>query len=482
MNHVGRKASRWTYKHLTDCLPEVLSGRADPDRGGRHQHSLRDLGSCENGSSASGPQAAAPLVVVAPPPLYDDDTPSVPRRESPLNNVERRSLGLPPLGRPGTHHPLSPRATDGSRAAPAVLTPTAASRSRKARSTGPVFAAPPSEGPESDETVSLGLWPDVLADMLTGVCEVSEAQTHHESPSVAAVRRVQYLAGGVRPGDVVLAPALLRTLNITAASHPARTKRTERLAKLEAYRQKAAEAGDPAYARYRAHRPTPAPTRGSRIDATAVIEAYRWNVTADGDLGYAAAHRREHCPVLGMTPTVFVSECQALSGRVAADACRAALSWTIPEPAPAPAVRGPLDAALLALVQRDPDLGERSLARALAAEGGTQGRVYRIMQRYGLETAAKRRLWAREQGGGDAGLRAAIAEAAGLLAAEDPGLEPLWRYHLAAAWCRLREGLPVPEALPGVGGSGIAAPRDAGAGTGTESAAAQAPEAQSVAL
>lgn len=56
--------------------------------------------------------------------------------------------------------------------------------------------------------------------------------------------------------------------------------------------------------------------------------------------------------------------------------------------------RTPLEAAVLALVRSGPDLGERSLARALAAEGATPGRVYRILQRHGLETAAKRRRWA----------------------------------------------------------------------------------------
>ena len=58
------------------------------------------------------------------------------------------------------------------------------------------------------------------------------------------------------------------------------------------------------------------------------------------------------------------------------------------------ASRTPLGTAVLALVRRDPDLGERSLTRALAAEGATQGRVYRILQRHGLETVAKRRRWA----------------------------------------------------------------------------------------
>ena len=58
------------------------------------------------------------------------------------------------------------------------------------------------------------------------------------------------------------------------------------------------------------------------------------------------------------------------------------------------AARTPLESAVLVPVRRDPDLGERSLARALAAEGATQGRVYRILQRHGLETAAKRRQWA----------------------------------------------------------------------------------------
>ena len=68
-------------------------------------------------------------------------------------------------------------------------------------------------------------------------------------------------------------------------------------------------------------------------------------------------------------------------------------------------VQSPIEAAVLALVRRDPSLGERGIARALEADGATQGRVYRILQRRGLGTAALRRQWAAGAGsrttGGD---------------------------------------------------------------------------------
>ena len=62
-----------------------------------------------------------------------------------------------------------------------------------------------------------------------------------------------------------------------------------------------------------------------------------------------------------------------------------------------PAVQGPLEAAVVSVVGRNPALGQRALARALAAEGATSGRVYRILQRHGLETADQRRRWAGER-------------------------------------------------------------------------------------
>ena len=118
----------------------------------------------------------------------------------------------------------------------------------------------------------------------------------------------------------------------------------------------------------------------------------------------------------------------------------------------------PLEAAVLTLVRRDPDLSERTLARALADIGATQGCVYRILQRHGLGAREQRQAWA--AAGGDAAARsapaptpAAIASISTRLAGLDAGLEPLYRYHLAAAWCRIREG----AAVPGVGGAGAVA-------------------------
>jgi hypothetical protein len=176
-----------------------------------------------------------------------------------------------------------------------------------------------------------------------------------------------------------------------------------------------------------------------------------WEVAAGGRTGGVAGPAVQ----VGQGSTGRPAGSGATSG---ADATEAETVAATTAHGPGDPPRNPLEAAVLALVQRDPDLGERSLAHALAAEGGTQGRVYRSMQRYGLETRAKRRRWAEERDGGDTRLRAAVAEAARRLAGEDRGLEPLWRYHLATAWCRLREGLSVPEVLPVVDGIGIAAP------------------------
>ncbi len=72
-----------------------------------------------------------------------------------------------------------------------------------------------------------------------------------------------------------------------------------------------------------------------------------------------------------------------------------------------PAPRSALEAAVLAVVRRSPDLGERALARALAAEGATPGRVHRILERHGLLTAERRLRWPEAAGeaapGGSAG-------------------------------------------------------------------------------
>ena len=169
------------------------------------------------------------------------------------------------------------------------------------------------------------------------------------------------------------------------------------------------------------------------------IDAYRLNLVADGDDGDAAAHRHERCPILGMTPTPFFRACQAVAGRVAEAAAAEVRMWPYSDPGPAGGAigRDALDAALLAAIRRDPRPGERTLAHTLASEGGAQGRVWRRLQRHGLETATKRLRWVLSE----AATR--MAEAAGA-----PGLTALYRYHLAAAWVRQREGLPVSQVLP----------------------------------
>lgn len=410
-----RNAARWAAKHMTDCSPGALSGRADPKRGGRHLHSLRDLEGCS--SAAPGPQAAAPLVEVAAFDLADDDSPAAPRNVSPLAPTERIAVGLPVLGRPGTTSRVFAASRRSRRTA------------RVHDDTTPTPAAAPAL-----------TWAGITVDVLTGICVVTpaahivkeSAAADIPPPHVAAVCRAQALSGGVRPGDLLLAPTLLRD----------------------------ADALD------------------DTTESCAAVEEYRWSIVADGDLGHVAAHRRMRCPVLLSCSTEFARLCRAVAGRVAAMAATEVMPWPVLPDAPPPdpdasddttqaaAARSPLEAAVLAMILRDPALGERSLARTLAAEGATQGRVYRILQRHGLETRGKRRAWAdaTAPAAGDTAtasdeqeaadpvptcLPEMIANAARRLSADGPdGLEPLWRYHLAAAWVRVREGLPIPEVLP----------------------------------
>ena len=240
-------------------------------------------------------------------------------------------------------------------------------------------------------------WPGLSADLLTGVCLTQSRGDAALAPADAAARsaveRVQDLAASVGLRDITMAPAVVALVR-AGASLPA-------------------------------------------ADAEK-IDAYRWNLGADGDEGHAAAYRRERCPVLNLTPTVFVDACQAVAGRVAEEAAAAVRLWPFAGHAGGgQQPRDALDAALLAVIQRDPGPGERALALALAAEGGTQGRVWRRLQRHGLETATKRLRWVLAEGA----MR--MAEAAGA-----PGLEAMYRYHLAAAWVRQREGLPVSQVLP----------------------------------
>jgi hypothetical protein len=87
--------------------------------------------------------------------------------------------------------------------------------------------------------------------------------------------------------------------------------------------------------------------------------------------------------------------------------------------APSSDARGRLEAAVLEAVLRDPRPGERILARALAAEGATPGRVHRILEHYGLLTAEARRSWAaaategETPGGGPDGVAATDTRSAG---------------------------------------------------------------------
>ena len=180
-----RNAARWGSKHLTDCLPEALSGRADPDRQGRHQHSLRDLANdAADGGHVDGPQAPAPLVEVAPP-IYTDDTPFVPRNVSANDNGDRAILGLPPLRRPGDPAAL-----------PAVAVPRVAPSRPAARLVAPD-------------------WPGLHADLLTGICAVvtpaPDGLAPEDAARIAAVRRVHEMSGVRNPGAVRLGAALARS-------------------------------------------------------------------------------------------------------------------------------------------------------------------------------------------------------------------------------------------------------------------------------
>jgi hypothetical protein len=108
-----------------------------------------------------------------------------------------------------------------------------------------------------------------------------------------------------------------------------------------------------------------------------------WEV-ARGPMSAAAGTAAEPSP-----PTVAVAE-EAPAPPGPAEAPGGADA----EARPAPAPRSPLEGAVLSLVRIRPDLGERALARALAAEGATPGRVHRILERHGLLTAERRRRWA----------------------------------------------------------------------------------------
>lgn len=162
MSHSRRDAARWAVKHMTDCLPEALSGRADPARQGRHQHSLRDLDAidAENGSMADGRQAPAPLVDAPASPAYDDG-PVVPRAVSAADNALRAALGLPALRRPGESAALE---------APSAPPP-----------------PPPRDGAGRPQVRHVAPeWPGVRADLLTGVCVLAPRVPGDLAPADAA--------------------------------------------------------------------------------------------------------------------------------------------------------------------------------------------------------------------------------------------------------------------------------------------------------
>lgn len=462
-----RNAARWAAKHSTDCIAGVLSGRAEPGRCGRHQHSLRDLDLNEDGASAAGPQAAAPLVEVGLPPLYDEDAPFVPRAVGAVDNEERRALGLPSLGRPGTRAlavaaatapagatalaplaPLEPASGPcvvyrlppaeaaaligrGAAPLPAEVPPVRVIPARRPQRPRPPKPVAPTtmERPEDTDPDPQRApdWPGIAVDLLSGICRVKascSATAAALAPADAAVRaaveRVQELAGGVGSADVAMAPAvvaILRQALVGGGVWPAGVALAPKAVAML--------------------RRTLAGAASTAADAEK-IDAYRLNLVADGDDGDAAAHRREHCPYLDLTPTPFFHACRAVAEHVAEAAAAEVRLWPYPGLADGGAIgRDALDAALLTAIRRDPRPGERSLARALAAVGGTQGRVWRRLQRHNLETATKRLRWVLSE----AATR--MAEAAGA-----PGLTALYRYHLAAAWCLQREGLPVPRVLP----------------------------------
>jgi hypothetical protein len=295
---------------MTDCIPEAVSGRADPDRQGRHQHSLRDLDaiSAENGGMADGRQAPAPQIDVAAPPIHGSDGTRPPRAISSIDAAKRAALGLPALRRPGEP------------AECLALRPTAARAATQKEHTQIRFVSPE--------------WPGIRSDLPTGICTMAKPLpadlTPKETAMVAAVRRAQELCGGIRPGNISLAPSLLRQYGRRISS-----------------------------------------------DTVSEVEAYRWEISADGDGGYSLSHRRMRCAALGgASPTEVLAACRTLVEAIEAAAERAISELSGPDPT------------------------------------------------------------------------AAIAAEAQRLCGEDRWLAPLYQYHLAAAWVRLREALPVPVVRP----------------------------------
>jgi len=242
-----RRDAAWSLRHHQDCLPEALSGRADPERGGRHQHSLRDLDGCSSGATAGGPQSAAPLVPAPAPPVYAETG---------------RVASLP--------------------------RPRGARRQQDTRAVEMAVQAADSDAPPAAPLAELADIDGVLrVDPLTGIA-VLTAGTPADAPPVgrigrlvAGVRRVQDLAGGVRPGDCDLATALVR----------------------------------------RAGRPVSPET----VEAVTVA---LWEIIADGDLGAAQARhqagKRSHgiatLRPLGLTARLLAEQCRALVEQVEAQA------------------------------------------------------------------------------------------------------------------------------------------------------------------
>lgn len=341
-----RRDVAWAVRHRSDCVPEATSGRADPDRGGRHQHTLRDLDGCSAGDAAGGAQAAAPLV----------DAPTAPGSD------EAHPIALA-RGRRGTALRVDADGLCGA--------------------------------DEGDLEAVLRF------DPLTGISVLVARATVPAMPPALARRveetgRIQALAGGVRPGDCDLATALVRRAG-------------ERVSR---------SAGD-------------------------TVALALWGIMADGDLGDSQgrsdAARRSHGVAgtrpLGLTPRQLAARCRDLVAEVearAAEECRRLLAAPLPV----------LDAAVLEQVRLNPDTAERGIAAALAGMGATQGRVYRALGRLGLTTRVARSAWVAAGCPGCEPTPGAVAAAAARLSAGDPGLAPLYRYHIAAALCRLRCGTP----------------------------------------
>jgi hypothetical protein len=149
------RAAAWAAARITDCIPEAVSGRADPARGGRHQHSLRDLDGCSAGDGSGGPQASAPLIEAPRPPLCDG---------------ARGQRLAPPRGAGRHEGDLLPAGTN----------------------------------------TDAGL----VRDALTGIAVLADDRA--AGPRADEVRGIQALAGGVRPGDCDLAGALVRRAGRTA--------------------------------------------------------------------------------------------------------------------------------------------------------------------------------------------------------------------------------------------------------------------------